>query len=140
MTQLPSADSILSTAPAAKFDNPGDMVQGVLLGAPEAIQQSDFASGEPTFWKDGQPKMQVVIRIMTASGDELKVYAKSGALTAIKKASRVAGAPLREGGELSLTYTGDGEAKRGMNPPKLFSAAYDPPADTGSPASGNPPF
>ncbi|WP_344098603.1 hypothetical protein, partial [Nocardiopsis tropica] len=38
------------------------------------------------------------------------------------------------GGKLTVTYTGDGEpTKRGMHPPKLYSAAYQGP----SPANAN---
>lgn len=141
MTQLPSADSLLDSSPVAKFEEIGDIITGTLVEDPEATQQSDFDTGEPAFWRDGQPKMQLVIRLVDAAGEETRLYAKAGSLSAIKKALAKADAPLRKGGELWLKFSGEGEPPRkGYHPPKLFEAAYDPPKDVSSPASSEPPF
>lgn len=132
---LPSADSLLSSAPTAKFEQPGANITGTLIEDPQATQQSDYETQEPAFWKDGRPKMQVVLRLADAAGEETRVFVKGRMLTSVKKATRVAGAPLRAGGEISITYTGDGEAKRGMHAPKLFDVVYDGP---GQAAPGSP--
>ena len=129
-SNFPSADSLLSSAPSAKFEEIGANVTGVLIEDPQSTQQTDYESQEPAFWKDGQPKMQVVLRLSDAAGEEVRVFVKGRMLTAVKKATRAAGTPLRAGGEISITYVGDGEAKRGLHAPKLYEAAYDAPLAT----------
>ena len=132
-TNFPTADSLLSSAPSAKFEEIGANVTGVLVEDPQATQQTDFETQEPAFWKDGQPKMQVVLRLSDAAGEEVRVFVKGRMLTAVKKATRAAGTPLRAGGEISITYVGDGEAKRGLHAPKLYEAAYDAPTQQAPP-------
>ena len=130
---FPSADSLLSSAPAAKFEEIGANVTGFLIEDPQSTQQTDFETQEPAFWKDGQPKMQVVLRLSDADGEEVRVFVRGRMLTAVKKAARAAGTPLRAGGEISITYVNDGEAKRGLHPPKLYEAVYDAPTQQAPP-------
>ena len=64
---------------------------------------------------------------------------------AIRDAIRTAGGNhLEIGGKLAVQYTGDGQAERGLNPPKLYKAEYKIPepaaADNGGGLIDNSPF
>jgi hypothetical protein len=125
-------------APSARFEHPGDTVSGSITDKPDLRQQTDFTSGEPLFWPNGDPRMQLVVTLATELRDATvvdddgtrRVYVKGNLQKAVQQAVRTAGAPgLEVGGVLTVTYTGDGEAKqRGMSPPKLYSASYTPAA------------
>jgi hypothetical protein len=85
--------------------------------------------------------MEVVVKLKTADrnpeiddddGTRALHIASPNMLTAVRAACRAAKASgLEPGGELSVTYTGDGELK-GNNAPKLYSAVYQPPASSGN--------
>lgn len=134
MTVDPNAWLMGSGAPSAKFDTPGDTVTGRIVATPELRQQTDFTSGKPLFWDNGDPRMQLVVTLQTEQHDPSiadddgtrRVYVKGQLQKAVQQAVRQAGAPgLEVGGTLTVTYTGDGEVKqRGMNPPKLYTATY----------------
>lgn len=120
---------------AARFDGIGVSVGGVIDDI-TAKQQTDFTTGEPKTWPNGDPMMQVLVRVQTtlsedADDDGLRtIYVKGKSLTgAVRDAVRKAGAKgLEVGGTLTVTYTGDGVAERkGINPPKLYAAEYTPP-------------
>jgi len=126
--------------PSAKFTVPGDYVSGVITAEPEAVQQRDYVTGEPLTWEDGTPRMQIKVILDTGEIDPMiedddgcrAVYLKRNLLNAVRAAVRKAGAGkagLKPGGHLTITYTANGElVKRGFNPPKLYSAVYEPPA------------
>lgn len=122
---------------SAKFDGIGVSVTGTIEDV-TASQQTDFTSGEPKTWPNGDPMMQVVVTLATSQRDPSvtdddglrKVYVKGKSLTnAVRDAVRRAGAKgLEVGGTLTVTYTGDGpQEKRGINPPKLYAAEYGQP-------------
>lgn len=124
--------------PSAKFDGIGVSVTGVIEDI-VASQQTDFTTGEPKFWPNGDKMMQVVVTLATDQRDPSiteddglrKIYVKGKSLTgAVRDAVRKAGAKgLDVGGRLTVTYTGDGpQEKRGINPPKLYAADYTPPS------------
>lgn len=123
---------------SAKFEAPGTTVAGPITRVGEPMQQRDFTTGVPKFWDDGKPMMQLPVDVQTELRDPEIVnddgirtlYVRGEMQKAIRQAVRQAGAPgLRVGGQLSVTYTGDGTAKqRGMNPPKLYAATYTPPS------------
>jgi hypothetical protein len=117
---------------AARFDGIGVTVTGRILDV-TAKQQTDFTTGEPKFWPNGDAMYQVLVRLQTEQhedGDDDGVrtlYVKGKSLTgAVREAVRGAGAKgLEVGGTLTVTYTGDGVSeKRGINPPKLYAAEY----------------
>jgi hypothetical protein len=123
--------------PSAKFDGIGVTVTGVIDDI-TASQQTDFTTGEPKTWPNGDPMMQVVVTLATDQRDPdisdddglRKVYVKGKSLTnAVRDAVRRAGAKgLEVGGTLTVTYTGDGVSeRRGINPPKLYAAEYAKP-------------
>ncbi|WP_192809767.1 hypothetical protein [Actinomadura rudentiformis] len=124
---------------SAKFPAVGTTVTGTITTEPEVRQQTDIQTGTPKTWGDGSPRMQLVVILATSERDpeipdddgERAVYIKANMQKAVRDAVRKAGANgLAVGGTLSITYSGDGQAKgAGFNPPKLFTAAYQPPAN-----------
>lgn len=140
MSQQPYADLddlfAGSGAPAIKFTSVGDSVSGIITDA-EVRQQRDYDSNEPKFWDDGKPMMEVILTITTSLRDSSiedddgtrRVFCRGQMLTAMRDAVRKAKARKPEvGGKVTITHSGLGEAKkRGFNPPKLFTVAYEPP-------------
>ncbi|KAB8196229.1 hypothetical protein FH608_005485 [Nonomuraea phyllanthi] len=123
---------------SAKFATPGTTVSGTICRQPEVQQQRDFTSGKPKTWDNGDPMMQLQVVLATDERDqeipdddgERAIYVKGAMKKAVQDAVRKSGAKgLEIGGTLTVTYTGDGTpSQRGMNAPKLYSAAYVPPA------------
>lgn len=135
---LPSAETFFSnSATSAKFETPGQSITGRITAQPQVQQQKDFTTGALKFWDDGKPMVQLHVTLATDQRDpsiqdddgNRSVYVKGQMQKAVGEAVRKAGAKYLEiGGTLTVTYTGDGEQKqRGMNPPKLYTAAYVPP-------------
>lgn len=131
---------LMGGASAVKFDDKGDTVTGVIIAEPTIAQQRDFQTGEPAFWdKDKtQPKQQMIVTLRTQERDtsdpdddgERRLFVASPNMrkaiaAAVREAKRKG---LAVGGTLTVTYTADGEKQRGLNPPKLYSAKYVPPA------------
>jgi hypothetical protein len=126
-------------APSAKFPTVGTSHGGRITEQPTVEQQRDFQTGNPKFWDDGNPMMQLVVTIQTDERDpsvendngRRRIFVKGQLKTAIQEAVRSAGARgLEVGGHLTVTYTHNGEVKKaGFNPPKLFTAVYVPAAN-----------
>ncbi|MEU4332354.1 hypothetical protein [Nonomuraea dietziae] len=124
--------------PAAKFETIGTTVTGQICAQPEVIQQTDLDTGKPLFWDDGRPRMQLVVTVQTNLRDpempdddgQRKFYVRAKLQDAVRQAVRAAKARgLEIGGTLSITYAADGEqTRRGFNPPKIYTATYQPPA------------
>lgn len=120
--------------PSAKFDTVGKWVSGTIVAA-EKRQQTKVGSGELLFWDDGRPRNQLVVTIQTdetsddIEGDDgqRRIYARGIMLNELRKAIRPHGGKIEPGGKLAVRYTGDGEKKPGMNPPKLYQVKYEPP-------------
>ena len=51
--------------PSGKFGAHGDVVGGVIAIEPEQRQQTDYKTGEGLTWKDGSPRMQLVVTVQT---------------------------------------------------------------------------
>lgn len=145
-------DSLVMGPPAAvKFAEIGTTAAGKIEQV-FARQATDFDTREPRFWDDGNPIMEPVIILDTEDGPQTLYIGSAGLRSALRDACRAAGVGLRPGGYLVVKYTGDGTpARKGINPPKLYQAAYDPPgrrraADGRSeladsrPAQDGPPF
>ncbi|QAY02799.1 hypothetical protein SEA_NIKLAS_68 [Mycobacterium Phage Niklas] len=128
---------------SAKFKNHGDTVGGLIAVEPEQRQQTDLETNEPLVWKDGSPRMQLVVTVQTDLSDPeiedddglRRLFVKGEMRKAVQKAVIAAGAKgLDVGGELHVTYVGDGEKKGKLTPPKLYSAVYKKPAPGSTPA------
>ena len=139
MTALPTADQFLTGGSlSAKFEKIGDTVSGVICEPPTVQQQTDFTSGAPQFWPDGNPKVQLAVTLQTDQHDPTqadddgrrRVYIKNQMRQAVVEALRKANAKALEvGGTLTVTYSADGVAKqRGFNAPKQYTVQYQPPA------------
>lgn len=127
------------------FDNVGDKVSGIIRTV-ERRQQRSFDGGTPLTWDDGSPRMLTYLEIETTlrEGDDddgvRAIYAKGGNFEAaqgngqamekaIVDAVKKAGArSIDEGARLAVAFTGIGKSTtRGYQPPKLFTASYEPP-------------
>lgn len=119
---------------SAKFEHPGDAIVGRVVSM-KVVQQTDFKTKEPMFWKDGSPRNQLAIGLQTTIRDDADddgvrmIYARFKLQDAIREACETARTKLEIGGELMVAYTGreanysgDGE------PPKLYTATYTPAA------------
>ena len=128
-----------ASASSAKFETKGEEHGGIIVNA-EKRQAVDFATGERKTWSNGDPVMQYAITVVEDDTDEeLTIWAKGGKyeaasgsgqsmMSAIDLAVRAANCgAIEEGGRISVTWTGLGPAKTGLNAPKLFTATYQPP-------------
>lgn len=124
---------------AAQFKTIGDKHAGRIVAINQR-QSTDLVTGQPKTFASGDPMMVWVISIEKPDGDTVDLWARGGKfkpangtgesmLTAIGAAVRAASAASVDiGGELAVAFTGEGEAKPGMNPPKLYTAGYKPPS------------
>lgn len=94
--------------------------------------------GEPKVTKDGRPVMEQLIEGLdynAESEDEAQailLISKYAQRAAIGRALEAAKADnLEVGGVLTLTWTGYGQGKPGLNPPKSFEAEYTAPEPSG---------
>lgn len=143
----PDADRFLlgGGGKSAKFETIGTNVTGKITVKPEVKQQTKMGSGELDFWDNGDPKLQLVVSLLTdqrdpedAEDDGVRnLYVKgsqdpkSKSLhAAVAAAVQAAGTKgLEVGGVLSVTYIGNGVSKTvGFNPPKQYEATYTPAA------------
>jgi hypothetical protein len=129
---------------AFEFGAIGDTVTGEILDMKKQ-QQTDFQTGAPAFWANGDPKMMLKVSLKTDIQDSddddgvRNVYLRGGnftalkgkgtaSLVAVKDAVKKSGKPIEIGGILTLQFSGEGPApSKGMNPAKLYVANYKPP-------------
>ena len=120
---------------SAKFEKHGDTVSGFITEHPQIRQQTDFTTGKPKFYDDGNPQTQMVVTLLTEERDDddddgiRKVYVKGQMKFAVQEAVKKAGQRgLAEGGRLVVKYVGDAEPKsRGMSGAKQYQARYEAP-------------
>ena len=128
-----------------KFEKIGDQIEGQIVYV-EKKQQSDFQTGKPKTYDNGDPMFQWIFTIQTQLHDHVtddgqrRIFGKNKLLSAIREAVRVSGHKgSTVGGTLKVQYSGDEPPKtRGFSPAKLFRAKYTPPArdESDSDASG----
>lgn len=146
MTQ-PTADGFLngSGSKSASFKNRpiGYSYAGIIIDPPKVTQQTDLDDGSLLTWPNGEPKWQLVVKVQTnlredEDDDGIRgIYVKGKSLTdATREAARPHGGKLLQGGHLTVTFVGEGEAtRRGFSPPKHYSVTYIPPEPAGDSAS-----
>jgi hypothetical protein len=122
-------DLTAAGAPAVKFPAVGTTFTGVLING-EKRQSRDYETGEPEFWKDGNPKYEYVLLMEDQnSGENVRLFARGLLWKAVLGAVKDADGQLIPGGTLTVKYTGDGESTNPrLSPPKLYSAKWVPPA------------
>ncbi len=127
------------------FENVGDKVAGIIKLV-ERRQQRSFDGGTPLTWDDGSPRLLTYLEIETDLRDSddddgvRALYAKggnfeaaSGSGQALEKAivdavKKAGASSIDAGARLAVAFTGVGKATtRGFQPPKLFTAQYEPP-------------
>ena len=120
--------------PSLKFPTKGTEHTVTVAGEPEHTQQTDFDSGEPLFWPDGNPKMQLVIPVVTENTEDddddgsRRWFVKGQSKQALTKALRAAKRRnVEEGGLLRIKYAKDGPKEGKRLPPKHYEVTYIPP-------------
>lgn len=130
---IPSLADLLtsSSAPALSFKDAkvGDSFTGIITHA-ETAQVRDYETGNPKFWDDGNPQIQVVVTLATDYRDpareddtgERKAYLPGQKLAALKAALKEAGRTTLEKGDIfTITYVGTKPASnKKYNDVKLY--------------------
>jgi hypothetical protein len=128
---------------SAKFENIGDTITGVIVST-QVQQQTDITTGVPLTWDNGDPRLQLQVRLQTSLRDPdiddddgiRAVYVKGPKRVgtqsmhdAVATAVRTAGGKgLEEGGTLTVTWVGEEPpTARGLSPRRLWSATYQQP-------------
>jgi hypothetical protein len=137
--------SQFESSPGLKFEAVGDKHVGRIINI-EQRQQTDPKTGLVKCFSSGDPMMQWVITIEKETGETGTLYAKGGRYqiasgvgqsmqAAIAQAIKEGKAnSLDVGAQLAVAWTGEGKASGpGMNPPKLYTAQYQPPAPASVP-------
>jgi hypothetical protein len=114
-------------AKSAKFDQPGQSVTGTITDV-TVRQATEFGTGKPLTWDDGNPREQILVSIQTTQQDDPEddgvrtVYVKGWGqqLKAFRAASAASGKPSK-GDTFTATFTQYGQKPaQGGFPPKEF--------------------
>lgn len=121
---------------SASLKDDGDAVDGVIQRI-ETRQRTDFDTGKPMTWEDGNPRMQLVVTLATAEREDndddgmrnLYVPIPSDIQSAVADAVRKAGQRgLGEGGRLWVKHVSTDEpTRKGRNGTKRHTAKYEAP-------------
>lgn len=136
---LPDPNDMLSSTsvPSLSFKDAkvGTAFTGVITDL-ETVQVRDFATGDPKFWDDGKPQLQIAVTLDTDYRDAeieeddgtRRVYLFGQKLTAAKQAMKEAGiTKLEKGFTFTISLVGEKPAKvKGYNPVKLYGITIVP--------------
>jgi hypothetical protein len=116
----------------------GHTVGGAIVRPPQVRQQTDFDTGKPKFFDNGDPMMQIVVQVQTdlrdpndPTDDGVRAFYLKGQMqAAVRDAVRTVGAKgLETGGELYIKYIKDEPNSRGRGKDKkVYAAKYTAPA------------
>lgn len=116
----------------------GHTVAGLIVRPPQVRQQSDFDTGKPKFFDNGDPMMQIVVQVQTdlrdpndPTDDGVRAFYLKGQMqAAVRDAVRAVGAKgLEPGGHLAIRYIKDEPNSRGRGKDKkVYAAWYAAPA------------
>jgi hypothetical protein len=119
---------------SAAFPTPGTTVGGPIIRPPQVRQQTDFDSGNPKTFDNGDPMMQIVVQVQTDERDPADqaddgvraFYVKGQMQQAVRDAVRAAGGKgLEVGGQLFIRFTGTEPNSRGRGQDKkVYAAKY----------------
>ena len=130
-------------------DSIGDKIVGKITSV-KRVQQTDFSTGEPLTWSNGDPRMQTVVELQTDLRDSddddgvRTLWLKGGknfeanegtgraGEVALAEAAKKAGAKsIDEGATLKFALTGFAKpTTRGYQPAKLYTAEYEAPTQS----------
>lgn len=141
----PSVENFLSGggAKSASFPEVGTVVGGTIVDEPTMMQQKDIKDGSLKTWPDGNPVMQLVVKVQTDLRDSDEpdddgvraIYIGSkGMKDAVRDALKKAGAKAPQvGGVLKVAFTATEPAStKGFNDRKIYQAVYEPPTASAS--------
>lgn len=141
----PLDDLYGSGAPALKFPNVGDEVEGLIMDI-QRIQGTDIDTGQPEVWPDGNPRYTTVVTLQTneRTDDEddgmRSLWCSGGRFTALRNAIRRAwpAKPALDqvvGATLQMRYHHQEQpSRRGLSGRKVFACTITP--GDGNPNSG----
>jgi hypothetical protein len=119
---------------SAKFDTLGTTVGGKVVRPIQARQQTDFDSGKPKFYENGDPMMQIVVHVQTNLRDASDptddgvraLYLRGQAMAAARDAVKAAGGKgIEVGGEVYQTWSGNEPNSRGRGQDKkVYTVRY----------------
>lgn len=123
---------------SAKFDTLGTTIGGRVVRPIQARQQTDFDSGKPKFYENGDPMMQIVVHVQTnlrdasdPSDDGVRaLYLRGQGMAAARDAVKAAGGKgIEVGGELYQTWSGTEPNSRGRGQDKkVYTIRYSLPS------------
>lgn len=134
---LPDPNSLLNgkSVPSISFKDAkvGDAYTGVITDL-ETAQVRNYETGDPEFWEDGNPKLQIVVTLATEYGDgveddgERKVYLFGQKLQAAKAAMKEANvSKLEKGFQFTITFAGEKpSSNKKYNNVKLYGITIVP--------------
>jgi hypothetical protein len=136
---LPDPNSLLvsKSVPSISFKDAkvGDSFTGTITDL-ETAQVRNYETGEPEFWDDGKPKLQIVVTLATdyldpdLEGDDgsRKVYLAGQKLTAAKQAMKEAGiSKLEKGFGFTIAFAGEKpSSNKKYNNVKLYGITIKP--------------
>lgn len=136
---LPDPNSLLSSqsVPSISFKDAkvGDSFSGTITDL-ETAQVRNYETGEPEFWEDGNPKLQIVVTLATEyidpdlDGDDgsRKVYLFGQKLTAAKQAMKDANvSKLEKGFGFAISFIGEKpSSNKKYNNVKLYGITITP--------------
>jgi hypothetical protein len=123
-----------SSNPSLKFAAIGDTHAGIVT---EVVERNDAEpDGTLRTWPDGNPK-RVYVFTLEDNGDKSSLWVRGAMVSAIREAVKTAGVSTLIGTKLTVQHHALGEAKKGLNAPKLYRARVEtvtaPAIDTTSP-------
>lgn len=138
MSNFPDATQLLGEAPPTiSFKEIGDMVRGTIRNMNVTQRRRfmpDGSVGEPLFYSDGSPQLQIVITLETGTGGDAdphdglrRLFVHGQMQSAIKQAVKDAGrAAPSVGSFLKVTFVKEEPSKGGGNDKKIYEAVYVP--------------
>jgi hypothetical protein len=142
--------------PALKFSQIGQSYAGVIardVTDADIRQQTAFQTGVPLTYRDGSPKLAMIVPILLASGPTPEFpegianwWVKGGDRDELLRAMQAAGAQPdadgvyrpRGGDPISVTYTHDKPGRAGMNATKMKAVQYQVGAQAQAPVAPAP--
>lgn len=119
---------LASGSPIVKFEQEGD-VRKIKITNITKQQETDFDTGEPVTWPNGQPKYQYVVT-GTVDGDEARLFIKGYMVDALREALRKANVQAGDtlsGGTLTVKWDSTDEPRRkGMQGARRYVAKFEP--------------
>lgn len=119
--------------PALKFTTPGQSYTGIVarpITDGDVQHQTNPADGRPAFFRDGRPKLVMLVPLLVQHPDfpegRAAWYVRGQARDELARAMAEAGAPEgapEPGAAIGITYTGDRPIP-GLNPQKQYQVAY----------------